>query len=117
MIERDETGKAVKVVQGGGVWTESYYDLPVLVGDVLVKFLDDNVAPKLYEEMAIIASKYTQEASEKQLVEIYQGFINDRIALFNSALPIANPTPTIAEPPVVTGESAQDVLPRAEEQK
>jgi hypothetical protein len=87
MIERDETGKAVKVVEGAGVWTENYYDLPVLAGEVLIKFLDDSIQPELYETMAKVASKYNQEDSTKQLVDIYQGIVDARIALFNAAFP------------------------------
>lgn len=86
MVERDETGKVVKVVEGAGVWTENYYDLPVLIGDVLVKFLDDGISPALYESMEKIASKYNQENSEKELSVIYQEVIDQRISLFNSAL-------------------------------
>jgi hypothetical protein len=81
-----DTGNVVKIADGAGVWTDNYYDLPVLVGDVLVKFLDDAISPELYVSMEKLAEKYTQENSEAQLAEIYQGFINTRIALFQSAL-------------------------------
>ncbi len=114
MIERDENGKALKTADGG-VWTENYYDLPILIGEVLVKFLDDSISPEVYEAMDKIAAKYTQENAEKMLVEIYQGFINQRIQLFYSALvqnapqpPTGAPVPTdpaqqinYTEPPVV----------------
>ena len=86
LIERDEKGVAKKMVEGAGVWTDNYYELPVLMNDVLVKFLDDSILPTLYESMNNVASKYTQEDSEKQLVEIYQGFINQRTSLFEQAL-------------------------------
>jgi hypothetical protein len=86
MIERDENGVAVKAVEGAGVWTENYYDLPVLVGDVLIKFLDDSISPELYDTMEKVASKYNQVDSEARLVEIYTGLANKRIALFESAL-------------------------------
>jgi len=99
MIERDDTGKAVKVVEGAGVWTENFYDLPVLLGEVLVKFLDDAVLPELYTTMETVASKYTQEASEKKLVEIYQGIINQRTNLFLTALQPAMPQ----QPPLPVG--------------
>jgi len=91
LIERDEEGKAVKVVDGAGVWTENYYDLPRLVGDVLVKFLDDNISPTLYDEMEYIASKYNQIDSENKLVEIYTEFINKRIELLNNAIQPVQP--------------------------
>jgi len=103
LIERDENGNPLKIVEGGGVWTDSFYDLPVLVGEVLVKFLDDNISSELYDSMDAIAIKYTQEASEKRLVEIYEEFISKRIQLFESALQPVVPTSNIntTEPPVV----------------
>ncbi len=86
MIERDENGVGIKAVDGGGIWTENYYDLPVLVGDVLIKFLDDSISPEFYDKMEAIASKYNQKDSEARLVEIYTELINNRISLFQSAL-------------------------------
>ena len=116
MIERDETGKGVKVVEGAGVWTENFYDLPVLVGEVLVKFLDDAIKPELYETMSNVASKYNQEASETRLVEIYNEIVNQRVALLNTA--INPPQPTI--PIDTTGQPTQTVdilLPPVTEQQ
>ena len=75
--------------------------MPVLIGEVLIKFLDDAISPELYDEMEKHASKYTQENAEKQLIEIYQGYIDVRTALFQTALlpvlPIVTPTtvPTV----------------------
>lgn len=86
MLERDENGLPLKTVENAGVWTENYYDLPILIGEVLVKFLDDNIPNDIYAKMEAVASKYSQEASEKELIEIYQGYINQRIGLFQSAL-------------------------------
>lgn len=91
MIERDENGRPVKIVEGGGVWTENYYDLPVLIGEVLIKFLDDSITDDLYKSMDNIVANYTQEQSEKQLVEIYDEYINSRKQLLETALnPVEN---------------------------
>jgi len=81
-----DTGPVVKVADGAGLWTDNYYDLPVLVGEVLVKFLDDAISPELYTSMEKLAEKYTQENSEKRLTEIYQEFIDARVKLFEGAL-------------------------------
>ena len=91
------TGPAVKIADGAGVWTDNFYDLPVFVGEVLVKFLDDAISPDLYTAMEKIAGKYTQENAEKQLAEIYQGYLDARIALFQGALtiPEAPPAPEV----------------------
>jgi len=86
MIDRDEEGKPVQAIDGAGVWTENYYDLPILVGDVLVKFLDDNISPELYDVMESVASKYNQADSEIRLVEIYTELANKRIALLEKSL-------------------------------
>jgi hypothetical protein len=86
MLERDENGNVLKVVEGGGVWTDNYYDLPTLIGEVLVKFLDDSINASIYESMDKVASRFTQEESEKRLVEIYQEFIAQRVALFQNVL-------------------------------
>jgi len=86
MIERDEKGAPIKIVEGAGVWTENYYDLPVLAGDVLIKFLDDNISPELYNIMESVVSKYNQTDSETRLIEIYTELANKRIALFENAI-------------------------------
>jgi len=100
MIVRDENGKAVEAVEGAGVWTENYYDLPGLTGEVLVKFLDDNINPELYNKMSEVAAKYNQTDSEARLADIYSELANKRIGLFNKALADAAPqvqTPIIEE--------------------
>lgn len=86
LLERNENGEVKLNADGAGVWTDNYYDLPVLVGEVLVKFLDDAISQDLYTSMKTLSDKYSQENSEKQLIEIYQGIINARVELFNSAL-------------------------------
>jgi hypothetical protein len=90
-----DTGPVVKIAEGAGVWTDNYYDLPVLIGEVLVKFLDDAISPDLYTSMEKLAEKYNQENSQKQLTEIYQGFVDARVALFIQALPQQLESPQI----------------------
>lgn len=93
MIERDEEGNPVKAVEGAGVWTENYYDLPVLAGEVLVKFLDDNISEETYERMDAVVSKYNQNDSETRLTEIYTKLLEKRAELFNNAIQSATDTP------------------------
>ena len=80
----------MKIADGAGIWTDNFYELPIIVGDVLVKFLDDAINPELYDAMEKIASKYSQENAEKQLAEIYQGYLDARIKLFETALTTEN---------------------------
>jgi len=95
MVERDEEGNVSKVVEGGGVWTENYYDLPVLTGEVLIKFLDDGITDELYENMDKIVARFNQKESEIRLNEIYDSIINARINFLNKA--ITPPQPVEAE--------------------
>ena len=97
LLERDENGAVTKVVEGAGIWTENYYDLPVLTGEILIKFLDDSILPALYEAMETVASKYTQEASEKRLVEIYSEIVTQRATLLEGAITPAQPQTEVKE--------------------
>jgi hypothetical protein len=102
IIERasGDTGPVIKISEGAGIWTDSFYNLPILVGEVLVKFLDDGISPDLYSSMEKIAEKYTQENAENQLIKIYQEFIDKRIALFEGALTPPAPATSPIDPEV-----------------
>lgn len=91
MIERDADGAPVQAIDGAGVWTENYYDLPVLAGDVLMKFLDDSILPELYESMDKVVAKYNQADSEARLIEIYTELVGKRISLFEKSLEVPVP--------------------------
>ena len=86
MLERDETGVVTKAVEGAGVWTDNFYDLPVLLGEVLIKFLDDSIPQNLYNTMDAVAAKYTQDGAQTALEAIYQGYVDKRINLLEGAL-------------------------------
>jgi hypothetical protein len=45
--------------------------------------------------MEKLSEKYNQENSQKQLTEIYQGFVDARLALFIQALPQQLESPQI----------------------
>lgn len=84
LIKRNEEGNAI--VEGGGVWTNNYYDLPIITGDVLVKYLDDAITPELYKSMDDIVAKYSQVNSESMLIDIYEKYISERKALIEQAV-------------------------------
>ena len=86
MIERDKDGKITKVVDGAGIWTENYYDLPLLVGEILIKYLDDSIGNEIYKIMDNVVTKYNQKDSETRLIEIYESIIKSRIELFQKAI-------------------------------
>lgn len=86
MIERDAEGNFLKTIDNGGVWVNNILELPTVIGEVLIKFLDDSIPDELYSDMDKIVSKYTQENSEYQLTKIYSELIRERIELFGDML-------------------------------
>lgn len=93
LLERDENGEVVKMKENVGIWTNNFYDLPVLLGEALIKFLDDNIGDELYENMENVASQFTSENSEKQLIEVYGNLLNNRKKVFQSAIESVTDTP------------------------
>ncbi|MFA5366500.1 MAG: hypothetical protein WC333_01060 [Dehalococcoidia bacterium] len=96
MITRDAEGKPLGVNDGAGVWTDNYYDLPLLAGEVLIKFLDDSILPALYESMDTVAEKYTQKNAEAELNGIYQNYIDQRITFLQHAI-APQPQPVVEQ--------------------
>lgn len=86
LIDRNEKGEAVKLKEKSGIWTDNFYELPVLIGETLIKFLDDNIGDDLYDNMENIASEFTPERSEKQLIEIYGNLIEKRKEIFKNLI-------------------------------
>lgn len=80
--------KEVKIKDNSGMWTKDFYDLPFLIGDVVTKFLDDSIPEDLYKGMNKICSQHTHKKSEKELIKIYEEYINERIELFENAINI-----------------------------
>lgn len=86
LIERGDDGKPDKYVEDAGIWTTHFYELPMLVAETLVKFLDDSIKSDFYVKMDEIASKYSQDNSTKQIIEMYNNIIENRITLFNNVI-------------------------------
>lgn len=85
LITTNPEGKKEYAVNTG-VWTDDLYTLPILIGDVVTKFLDDSITDEIYNNMEAIASRYTQENATKQLEEIFTSLLNERIQLFEKAI-------------------------------
>lgn len=86
LLDRDEEGNVVQMKQESGVWTNNFYELPVLIGEAIVKFLDDNIGDELYDNMEAIASKYTPEHAEAGLVTAYSNLLTERKNVFEKAI-------------------------------
>jgi hypothetical protein len=84
----DENGKGKENV---GVWTDDFFQLPALIADTLRKFLDDEIGQGVYDEMKGIANNYSPEISAQKLVEIYEGYFNDRSNSLMAALNALEP--------------------------
>ena len=82
LLVRDENDNIVDVNSECGVWTGNLYDIPILAGEVVTKYLDDSIEPVLYEVMDKVASEYTQEKSSVEIANIYAHFINKKAEKF-----------------------------------
>jgi len=87
-VRDKETNNPIGYKENSGIWTENLYDIPSLIGEIIIKYLDDTISDELYEGMKEIADEYSQENAEKELIEIYTSYIKDRENIFISALPI-----------------------------
>lgn len=81
----DEKGEPKENI---GVWTRDIFALPLLIGDVITKFLDDSIGNEVIDTMAEIAAKYNQKDAAKQLEEIYQGILTERMEFFQKAVEV-----------------------------
>lgn len=80
-----------KAVDNAGVWTDDFFQLPALIADTLRKFLDDEIGQDVYDTMKGIAAKYTPEIATEQLVNIYEGYFNERRNSLVKALDVLEP--------------------------
>jgi hypothetical protein len=86
LIIRDENNVETGLIDGGGVWTDNFYDIPTLIGEILVKFLDDAILPEFYDSMTSVVENYTQKNAENELSIIYQGHVDGRIEEFKKII-------------------------------
>jgi hypothetical protein len=68
--------------QNTGAWTTDLYSLPMLIGDVITKYLDDSIGDEIYNQMKTISDKYSVENSEKQVQNAYLEFLNEKADIF-----------------------------------
>ncbi len=79
-------GEEGKFLENSGVWTRDIYSLPILIGDLVTKFLDDTIDDKVYETMSAIADKYTVKSATDRLEKIYTSIFQTRIDLLQKVV-------------------------------
>ncbi len=103
-----------KAVENAGVWTDDFFQLPALIADTLRKFLDDEISEDVYNTMKGIANKYSPEIATEQLLNIYQGYFDERRNSLVKALDVLEPklvpveNAVTAEPEVITTMDSQE---------
>ena len=60
--------------------------LPIMIGDVITKFLDDSIDDKVYETMSKIAENYSVEKRNLEIGEAYSEFLNQRTIILEKAI-------------------------------
>ena len=75
-----------QIIDGAGFWTNNIYQLPLTLGEVTTKFLDDTIDENIYDTMNQAASRYSQENSKEQLVKYYQTIVDERKTLLEKAI-------------------------------
>ena len=91
ILDRDEKGEVSGITQNSGIWTDNFYDLPILVGEVLIKFLDDNIGDEMYDGMEQLAAKFSPAKAEEELIVCYNNLLDNRKMLFETAVNDSKP--------------------------
>jgi len=82
LIDRDKN----EYVGDCGVWSNEFYAIPKLIGELVTNFLDDNIPDETFVSMQNLASKYSVAQSEEDLSNYYESLINDRLLLIENEL-------------------------------
>ena len=86
LLNRDAENKVESIISDTGIWTSDYYDIPTIIAEVILNYLQDGIPDSLYESMNNVAEKYTQKNAEEKIKNIYQEILNERINLFENAI-------------------------------
>ncbi len=86
-----------KAIENAGVWTDDFFQLPVLIADTLRKFLDDEISNEIYDVMKGITDNYSPEISRSQLLLIYQNYFNERKESLKKALEVLEVKEVVTE--------------------
>jgi len=85
IVEKDAEGK-IRYVVNSGIWTDDLYSIPIIIGDICTKFLDDSIGIEIYNKMTEIAKRYNVENSKIEIINAYASFLNERQGIFEKAI-------------------------------
>ncbi len=83
-------GENGKPVENAGVWSDDFFQIPMLIADVLRKYLDDEIPQNVFDDMKALAAKYSPEIAAQQLTGIYESLLNERTDSLTKALDALN---------------------------
>lgn len=86
LMVRDEKNEVSSIISDAGIWTSDYYEIPGIIADVILNYLQDTIPVELFNNMDNVSEKYNQKNAEEKLSVIYQELLNDRIHLFENAI-------------------------------
>lgn len=70
-----------------GYWSNNIYEIPDMIANAINNYLEDTkLMDKIIKEFDYFDNKYTQENSEKQIVEIYSDLLNKRMIILEEQI-------------------------------
>jgi hypothetical protein len=70
-----------------GLWTHDILTIPDITANFVQAWLEDMSPEELYEKMADLKDKYTEETQKEKVKEVYERILNKRIVEFKTHLP------------------------------
>lgn len=69
-----------------GFWTDNIYDIPILIGSIITKYLDDLFEDEFYSKMSKIAEKYKYSDGVINVENVYSQILEERQTILENAL-------------------------------
>ena len=73
-------------IENTGLWTTNIYSIPLLIGELLTKFLDDSINDEVFDTMTFISNKYSESITTTIIENTYNGILNNRKKVLEEAL-------------------------------
>ena len=73
--------------EDNGIWLQDQTIMIDVIADFIQNWLEDNINPKLYEEMAITAEKYSNKQKfDDEVVKLFEGYLTTRANAFEQQI-------------------------------